>query len=136
MLLALPVSAAALLYARIEYPGYFVGLAGLVLMFVDIFAFRPLAKDFCLDAGALTNAGPYRWSRNPQYVGFYLFLLGFALLDGSRWRLGVLMVQAVNLHLPVLLEEEHLRRVSGESCAELLPRDTSQLGVVKPQPWR
>ena len=155
LLLSLPVSAAALLYARLEYRkhgkltwkgftllcimillpnivlgyamryelpstpiehfGYFVGLIGLVLMFIGILAFRSLPKVFCFDAGTLTDAGPYRWSRNPQYVGFYLFLLGFALTDWTLWRLAALVVQAINLHLLVLVEEEHLRRVFGET---------------------
>lgn len=33
----------------------------------------------------LDYAGPYRWSRNPQYVGWLLFVLGFALNDWSLW---------------------------------------------------
>ena len=33
--------------------------------------------------GKLTASGSYRWSRNPQYLGWFLFLLGFALTDWS-----------------------------------------------------
>ena len=158
LLLALPVSAAALLYARVEYRqhgrltwkgftllclmvllpnhvlgygmryalpstpleylGYFVGLTGLVLMLMGILAFRSLAKVCCFDTATLTDAGPYQWGRNPQYVGLILFLLGFALFDWSHWRLAPLVVQAINLHLLVLVEEEHLRRVFGEPYIE------------------
>jgi protein-S-isoprenylcysteine O-methyltransferase Ste14 len=63
--------------------------------------------------GELTKSGIYRCSWNPQYVGSFLFLLGFALTDWSLWCPAALLVVAVNLHLLVLVEEEHLRRVFG-----------------------
>jgi protein-S-isoprenylcysteine O-methyltransferase Ste14 len=97
----------------IDYFGAVLSLAGLVICIVGIATFRSLAKVFCLDAGALTLSGIYRSSRNPQYVGTFLFLLGFALTDWSGWCLVAMVLVAVNLHLLVLVEEEHLRRVFG-----------------------
>ena len=53
----------------------------------------------------------------------FLFLLGFALNDWSTWCLAALLVVAISLHLLVLVEEEHLRRVFGEKyvafCREI-----------------
>ena len=171
LLLALPVSAAALLYARVEYRhhgrltwagftllcimilvpnivlgyamryalpstpieylGYLVGLVGVVLMLMGIIAFRSLAKVCCFDATTLTDAGPYRWGRNPQYIGLILFLLGFAIFDWSHWRLAPLVVQAINLHLLVLVEEEHLRRVFGDAYAAFCRATPRYLGWPK-----
>lgn len=88
--LTVPVTAVALLYARWEYR----------------------------KRGKLTISGPYRWSRKPQYLGWFLFLLGFALNDWSLWCLAALFVVAISLHLLVLLEEEHLTRVFGEQYIE------------------
>jgi protein-S-isoprenylcysteine O-methyltransferase Ste14 len=34
---------------------------------------------------ALTEAGPFRWSRNPIYLGFLLCAAGFALRWGDLW---------------------------------------------------
>jgi protein-S-isoprenylcysteine O-methyltransferase Ste14 len=158
LVLTVPVSAAALLYARseyrrrgklsllgltllcamlfvpnlvldyatiwqmpstaLDYVGVVVGGAGLVLCLVSMTAFRSLSKILCLDTGKLTSVGPYRWSRNPQYVGWVLFVLGFALNDWSLWCLGALTVVAVSLHLLVLVEEEHLARVFGARYRE------------------
>ena len=98
----------------IAYAGALLAIFGLLLCLVSIGRFRSLAKVLCLDAGSLTTAGPYRWSRNPQYVGWLLFLLGFSLTDWSLWCLAALLVVAASLHLLVLVEEEHLRRVFGE----------------------
>lgn len=104
--------------AVLDFVGVVVGGAGLLLCLVSIAFFRSGLKVFCLDAGNLTRAGPYRWSRNPQYVGWFLFLLGYALNDWSLWCLAALIVIATSLHLLVLVEEEHLLRTFGEQYAE------------------
>lgn len=38
-------------------------------------------------ATALVTEGPYRWTRNPIYLGFFLIYLGFTLLAGTLWGL-------------------------------------------------
>jgi len=102
----------------LDYFGVVVGVVGLVLCLYGMVFFRSVPKILCVDAGQLTTSGPYRWSRNPQYVGWLLFLLGFALNDWSLWCLAALLVVAISLHLLVLVEEEHLRRVFGEHYVE------------------
>ena len=98
----------------LDYFGVLVAIAGLAICLVSIAHFRSIPKVFCVDTSKLTVSGPYRWSRNPQYVGYFLFLLGFALNDWSLWCLAALLVVAISLHLLVLVEEEHLRRAFGE----------------------
>jgi protein-S-isoprenylcysteine O-methyltransferase Ste14 len=98
----------------LDYAGVIVGAAGLVLCLVSMIAFRSPSKILCLDTGQLTITGPYRWSRNPQYLGWFLFLLGYALNDWSLWCFAALIIVAVSLHFLVLVEEEHLHRVFGE----------------------
>ncbi|MHC4107648.1 MAG: methyltransferase family protein [Planctomycetota bacterium] len=102
----------------LDYFGVFVGVVGMALCLISITFFRSVLKVLCIDAGKLTISGPYRWSRNPQYVGWFLFLLGFALNDWSLWCLAALLVVAISLHLLVRVEEEHLRRVFGEPYLE------------------
>ena len=102
----------------LDYFGVVVGVAGLALCLISVTFFRSVPKVLCIDAGKLTTTGPYRWSRNPQYVGWFLFLLGFALNDWSLWCLAALVVIAISLHLLVLVEEEHLRRVFGDQYVE------------------
>ncbi len=107
----------------LDYIGVFVGVTGIALCVIGIVAFQSISKVFCIDTSALTNTGPYRWSRNPQYVGLFLFLLGFALNDWSLWCLAALVVVIIYVHLLVLVEEEHLRRVFGEQYIKFC-RDT------------
>jgi len=102
----------------LDYVGVIIGLFGLILCLLGMTAFRSVSKILCLDAGELTVTGAYRWSRNPQYVGWLMFLLGFALNDWSLWCLAAITVVAVSLHLLVLIEEEHLRHEFGERYVE------------------
>lgn len=106
----------------LDYFGALLVLVGLGLCLWGIFNFQSLAKMLCVDAGELTTSGPYRFGRNPQYVGWFLFLLGFALNDWSQWCLAALLIVAVSLHLLVLIEEQHLRRVFGEPYVEFSRR--------------
>ena len=104
--------------SALDYVGVFVGTAGTVLCLVSIVFFRSPLKMLCLVPGKLTSTGPYKWSRNPQYVGYLLFLLGWVLNDLSAWALSAIIVVAVSLHLLVLIEEEHLRRTFGQRYTE------------------
>jgi protein-S-isoprenylcysteine O-methyltransferase Ste14 len=100
------------------YIGIVVGGFGIALCLISIALFHSVLKVLCDDTGKLSTTGPYRWSRNPQYVGYFLFLLGFALNDCSLWCLAALLAVATGLHLLVLVEEEHLRRIFGEQYVE------------------
>ncbi len=102
----------------LDYVGVAVGVVGIVLCLASIVSFRSPLKVLCLDAGQLTRTGPYRWSRNPQYIGWFLFLLGFALNDWSWWCFAAIVIIVTHLHLLVLVEEEHLRRIFGERYIE------------------
>ena len=98
----------------LDYVGVLVGAAGILLCLVSMAVFRSPLKILCLEPGILAVTGPYRWSRNPQYLGWFMFLLGFALNDWSWWCLVAMTIIAVYLHLLILIEEEHLKHVFGE----------------------
>lgn len=55
---------------------------------------------------AFVAAGPYRWVRNPMYLGAFGLLLGFALWGQSPAMLGVVPVAGGLAHLFVVLVEE------------------------------
>lgn len=60
------------------------------------------------EATALVTGGIYRWSRNPAFLGFYLWYAGYALMQ-FRWPLLLASLAAVVLlHLQILREERHL----------------------------
>lgn len=111
-----------------------VGLGILVLggtvALVSIFAFRSVRKVFARDAGTLTVTGPYRWSRNPQYVSWFLVLLGYAVMWWS-WQCSIaLAMLAVALQVLVLVEEQHLTRTFGDAYRAYCRRVPRWLGVA------
>lgn len=102
----------------LDYAGVIIGMFGLILCGLGMTVFRSIPKVLCQGADELAVSGVYRWSRNPQYVGWLLFLIGFALNDWSLWCLAALTVVAVSLHLLVLIEEEHLMREFGKQYVD------------------
>lgn len=68
---------------------------------------------------ALLTAGPYRWSRNPLYVGLLACYLGAALAALSVGALALLGVAWAGLHWgAVLPEERYLRARLGDPYTE------------------
>lgn len=98
-----------------QYIGLATSLLGLAVLLAAILSFRSAKKVFARDAGTLTRSGLYRRSRNPQYVGWFLFVLGFAVM-GWTWRCWIALAMLVfALQVLVRVEEEHLSRVFGEA---------------------
>ena len=65
-------------------------------------------------ASALVARGPYRWSRNPQYVAFAAMYTGLSLASNTVWPLVLLPVVFVLLVAAVVTREErHLREQFG-----------------------
>jgi len=118
----------------LDYLGVLLAIVGLTLCAMGMLDFRSVTKILCLKQRDLTVSGIYRFSRNPQYAGWLLFLLGFALNDWSLWCLAALLVVALSLHLLVLVEEEHLRRAFGEQYVEFVRKTPRYIGWFSPSP--
>jgi protein-S-isoprenylcysteine O-methyltransferase Ste14 len=108
----------------------FVGQAG-VLAYIGMMLFTPLTSDvptflvgaFIYTAGYGTViiglhyfkrtpvdqtvvAGPYRVSRNPQWVGLVLVLIGAAAMTGVWLHVGILLAVVIIYHVQILAEEQ------------------------------
>ncbi len=68
--------------------------------------------------GELATTGPYRYSRNPQYVGDIALLLGFGLLCNSALTLAAVALGIVWFALAPFAEEPWLREGLGSSYEE------------------
>lgn len=66
-------------------------------------------------ARALVRHGPYRFTRNPMYVGLTSLHIGLALVANMAWPLVMLPVVLIVLTTYVIRREEaHLTRMFGE----------------------
>src|SRR5919106_4452082 len=81
--------------------------------------------------GPFQERGPYRFSRNPQYVGNILAVVGFAVVANSRllWIATVLAI--VGLVLGPFAEEAWLRRTSGETFEAYVRRVPRFVGIPR-----
>ena len=85
----------------------------------------------------LLTTGIYRYSRNPQYVGYWLIMLGAAIVSLSQWTFLLAFGFAPIVHLYVRgVEEPHLRSVFGEKYLEYCNRTPRylRLGGTRPTP--
>jgi protein-S-isoprenylcysteine O-methyltransferase Ste14 len=71
----------------------------------------------------LATTGPYRFSRNPMYIGFMMILAGLSLVASLEWGLILVPVLAVLLHYGVVTREEaYLSAKFGQPYREFMNR--------------
>lgn len=68
------------------------------------------------ETNAIVVTGPYRVSRNPIYVSMVLLLIGIGCWANSVWFLAFAVLDAVALHIGVIIpEERYLEDKFGET---------------------
>jgi len=65
----------------------------------------------------IISRGPYRFTRNPMYLGHLIFLLGLALTFRSWFALVILGGRALWFHRRVLQDEARLEKIFGAEYA-------------------
>jgi protein-S-isoprenylcysteine O-methyltransferase Ste14 len=58
--------------------------------------------------GTIVDTGPYRYTRNPMYLGHLIFMAGLAITFQSWFALALLIARAVWFHGRVLKDERRL----------------------------
>ncbi len=97
-----------------QWTGYALMVVGLIGCLVPMRRFSTAMVVGRADPQLVTG-GPYRWSRNPQYVAYTLFPVGYALTGIAVMAWVGVALYLVLVHLTVLIEEEHLERQFGEA---------------------
>jgi protein-S-isoprenylcysteine O-methyltransferase Ste14 len=95
--------------------GLTLASAGAAMYLGALWAFRSLKRLNFLDNTRLVSGGIYRWSRNPQLVGWTLVLVGLGLVRGSAMVLCLALIGWVGYRLQLPTEEDHLLRVYGHA---------------------
>lgn len=109
--------------------GAAVFLVGGVLGLVGYFHLGPaLSHD---QGGPLVSAGPYRISRNPQYVGAVMVLVGFSSALGSSQALFAALACSAWFLLAPFAEESWLREKFGPSYDTYVASAPRYLGLPR-----
>jgi protein-S-isoprenylcysteine O-methyltransferase Ste14 len=106
--------------------------AGVVVTLAGMIAFRSIRRISGLDASELVTTGVYQWSRNPQYFGWFLVLLGISLIGHSWWALVYTMMAIILFHFYIIrMEEPYLARMFGEKYLLYKSRTPRYIGTPK-----
>jgi protein-S-isoprenylcysteine O-methyltransferase Ste14 len=105
---------------------------GIIIKFAGMIQFRSFRKISGLDTSKLVTTGIYRWSRNPLYTGWFMWLLGISVLGQSGLALLLTGVFIIGIHLyNILLEEPYLERIFGEEFRLYKSKTPRYLGIPK-----
>ncbi len=67
----------------------------------------------------LAISGPYKFTRNPLYLGSFLLGLGFMIASGVWWLVLLFIVLYLGIYLPVMsVESDELTAIFGEKYKE------------------
>ncbi|MHB1110271.1 MAG: methyltransferase family protein [Devosia sp.] len=107
------------------WAGVLVAAAGIALSFGGFQEFKRAGTnvDPFEPALKLVTSGPYRFTRNPMYLGMVMFLLGLSLMLSLEW--GLILTPILWLafdRLVVVREEAYLGRKFGEPYRAFLAR--------------
>ncbi len=116
---------------RLLWLGIPLMVIGLVMTLFAMDLFRKFSRWLGSDTPGLQTNGLYRYSRNPQFVGYGLLILGYFLAwwNSLAW-IGLLSYIALAFAV-TLLEEEHLNRIYGASYRDYCKRVPRYLGLPK-----
>ena len=111
--------------AVVGFPLMIIG--GVLVIAAMLFPWKFSRWTGAADTG-LETSGLYRFSRNPQYVGYFLLVLGTCLAwwNLTAWIGPVSLIMII--HPLILIEEEHLRSVYGSQFTAYCSRVERYIG--------
>ncbi len=95
--------------------GLILVVVGVVILAAGMINFSSLRRSCGQDISKLITTGMYRWSRNPQFIGCLIYLLGIALAGRSGLAFTLTGAAAIVIYwYTVRLAEPYLERLYGE----------------------
>ncbi|NOZ28877.1 MAG: isoprenylcysteine carboxylmethyltransferase family protein [Chloroflexi bacterium] len=105
---------------------------GVLTLATGMIEFRTLRRSCGQDTSELVTTGIYRWSRNPQFMGCLLYLLGISLLGRSGLAFVLTGAASLVIYLyTVHLAEPYLERLYGEEYRLYKSRTARWIGIPK-----
>jgi len=112
--------------------GSILFIIGVIILPMGMIEFRSLRRSTGQDISKLITTGIYRWSRNPQFIGWFLMLLGISLAGRSGFAFALTGVFAIVIYLyTVLLAEPYLESLYGEEYRLFKARTARWIGIPK-----
>jgi len=98
-------------------------ILGMAIYVVGYFTIVVALRYFRLaNEGQPAKDGPYRVSRNPQWVGLFMVLMGTAILSAAWLPIAMVLIVACIYHLQILEEERACATLYGDDYINYLHR--------------
>jgi protein-S-isoprenylcysteine O-methyltransferase Ste14 len=112
--------------------GFITFVFGTVILSAGMIGFRSLHRSTGQDISKLVTSGIYRWSRNPQFIGWALMLSGISLAGRSGVAFVLTGVFALVIHLyTTRMEEPYLEHLYGEEYCRYRFSSSRYIGIPK-----
>ena len=103
---------------------------GTLLILAGMVTFRSLRRISGLEISKLIISGVYRWTRNPQYVGWFLILLGISFIGRSGLAFLLAILGIILFHYYIIrIEEPYLERAFGDKYYQYKSNVPRYLGL-------
>ncbi|MGQ4834287.1 MAG: methyltransferase family protein [Candidatus Asgardarchaeia archaeon] len=105
---------------------------GALFTIVGILEFRSFRKVSGVEVSNLITSGIYRWSRNPQFFGLYLSLLGMSILGRSWYAILLSTIAIIYCHYYIVkAEEPFLTKIFGDEYVLYKSKTPRYIGIPK-----
>lgn len=105
---------------------------GMIIMLAGMIEFRSIRRISGSDTSELVITGIYQWSRNPQYFGWFLVLLGISLIGRSGLALLYTTIGIILFHFYITrMEEPYLEHIFGEKYLSYKSRTPKYIEIPK-----
>jgi len=112
--------------------GLILFVIGAIILLMGMIEFRSLSRSTGQDISKLITTGIYRWSRNPQFVGWFLMLLGISLVGRSGFAFSLTGVFVIVFYLyTILLAEPYLESLYGKDYRLFKKMTARWIGIPK-----
>jgi protein-S-isoprenylcysteine O-methyltransferase Ste14 len=102
--------------------GSCLAITGIIILGLGFKGFKSFARIDGQRVDRLISEGIYRFTRNPQIIGYGLIVLSVPFIWNSLLALIAALVYWVGVRRMVMVEEEHLHRVFGQEYGEYCKR--------------
>lgn len=112
--------------------GLTVSILGSYLTLAGVAEFGSIRKVSGLEISKLVTTGIYRYSRNPQFLGFYLVLFGVSVVGSSGFALFLVVLAVIYGHYYIVkYEEPYLMKVFGEEYIRYISKTSRYFGFPR-----
>ncbi len=105
---------------------------GAIILPMGMIEFRSLQRSTGQDISKLITTGIYKWSRNPQFIGWLLMLLGLSLIGRSGLAFMFTGIFSIVIYLyTIFMAEPYLERLYEEDYRSFKVRTARWVGIPK-----